>query len=176
MSFTLGVHAAAVVIAAAAAVTDWRSGLIPNWLTLPAMVAAPIVHGFVDGLRGLVLSVLGLLVCGLVPYLLFRKQAMAGGDVKLFAAVGAVAGLYVGIEAELLAFIFAAVFSLGRLAWRGKLLRTMGNSFRIAFNPVLPNKWRRDVEPELMSRVRLGGAIFAGTLLAVLMRHPTLWM
>lgn len=176
MSFTLGVHAVAIVIAAAAAVTDWRTGLIPNWLTLPALVVAPIVHGLVDGLRGLISSVLGLLVCGLVPYLLFRKQAMAGGDVKLFAAVGAVAGLYVGIEAELLAFIVAAVFSLGQLAWRGKLLRTIGNSFFIALNPVLPKKWRREMEPELMSKVRMGLSIFVGTLLAVLMRHPTFWM
>lgn len=176
MDATLAVHGAAVLITATGAVTDWRTGRIPNWLTLPPIFAAPIVHGLVFGVRGLIASVLGLLVCGLVPYVLFRKGAMAGGDVKLFAAVGAVAGIYVGIEAELLAFIFAALFSLARLAWHGKLFRTMGNSFFIALNPVLPKKWRREVEPELMSRVRLGGAIFAGTALAVLMKHPTFWM
>ena len=38
----------AVVITAIAAFTDWKTGHIPNWLTLPPLVFGPIV--FVRGL------------------------------------------------------------------------------------------------------------------------------
>jgi prepilin peptidase CpaA len=176
MSEALIVHGVAVLITAIAAVTDWRTGHIPNWLTLPPIALAPIVHGVLYGWRGLLASGLGILLCGLVPYFLFRKGAMAGGDVKLFAAVGGIAGVLVGFEAEMFAFIAAAFFSLARLAWHGKLFKTIGNTFFLGLNPILPSKWRREVEPELMSSLRLGGAIFAGTLVAVMKEHPILWM
>jgi prepilin peptidase CpaA len=115
--------------------------------------------------------VAGSLLCGLVPYLLFRKGAAGGGDVKLFAAIGAVAGLGLGIEAQLVTFLAAALYSLGRLAWRGRLIGTLVNSAFLALNPVLPARWRRQVSPELMTEVRLGGFAFVGTLVAVFLRH-----
>ncbi len=172
----LVVQGAAVLIAAIGAVTDLRTGHIPNWLTLPPLVVAPLVLGLVGGLHGFVGSLFGILVCGLVPYLLFRRGGMAGGDVKLFAAIGAVTGYDLGLEAELLAFIAAALFSLVLLAWNGKLISTLLNSVFLGLNPILPRRWRREVKPELMSSVRLGGSIFAGTLVAVLLRHTALFM
>jgi len=169
------VHGAAVVIAAVGAITDWRTGHIPNWLTLPPLVIAPIAHGLAFGVRGLLLSVGGLIACGLVPYFLFRRDAMAGGDVKLFAALGAVLGVFGGIEAQFLAFIAGALFALGRLAWRGRLLRTLGNSFYVGLNPILPKKWRREIPVELLESTRLGVAIFVGTVLASLNRTSIIW-
>jgi prepilin peptidase CpaA len=120
-------------------------------------------------------SVLGIAVCGLIPYLLFRKGAMHGGDVKLFAAVGALLGVFLGIGAELWSFLVAGFFALGKLAFQGKLLRTLGNAFFITVNPVLPRRWRRSIAPELMSMIRLGGPICAGTFLALLDRHGVPW-
>jgi len=174
MQGILIVHACSVLIAGIAAVTDWRTGHIPNWLTLPPLVIAPIVHGLAGGYQGLLLSVAGIVGCGLVPYLIFRLKGMAGGDVKLFAAIGAVAGPFMGIEAQFYAFIFAALFALGRLAWQGKLLRTLANTFYLGLNPVLPKKWKRTVTPELMTTVRLGAAIFAGTVATAIMNMPAL--
>jgi len=165
----------AVLIAAVAAFTDWRTGHIPNWLTLPAIVIAPIGLGLGYGLQAFLESAGGIVICGLVPYLMFRKGAMAGGDVKLFAAVGALTGVFVGIEAQFLAMIVAAVYALGVLAWRGKLFRTLGNSLFLGLNPILPKKWRREVSPELMNRIRLGAPVFVGTAIAVALRNPMLW-
>jgi prepilin peptidase CpaA len=107
--------------------------------------------------------------------LLFRKGAAGGGDVKLFAAIGGVTGLGVGLEAQLATFLLAALISLGRLAWRGRLVRTLANSLFVGLNPFLPSRWRREVAPELMTMVRLGGFAFFGTLLALFLRHPLPW-
>lgn len=168
-------HGLALLVTAIAAVTDWRTGHIPNWLTLPVIAVAPLVHGMLSGVEGFLLSAGGIVVCGAVPYLLFRRDAMAGGDVKLFAAIGAIVGLFVGIEAQFFAIVAAALFALGRLAWEGKLLRTLANSVFLGLNPVLPAKWRREITPELMNRIRLGAPIFVGTSIAVLLRSPLWW-
>lgn len=178
---THGARFVALAIVAIAAFTDARKELIPNWLTLPALVAAPVFWLFADFYWGGLRSILGLILCGAVPYWLFRRGAWAGGDVKLFAAIGAVVGgdyggVGLGIEALLFTTMAAAVYALVRLAWEGKLLRTLGNAFFLPLNPILPAKWRREITPELMSKVRLGVPALVGTSIAVVLRYPTLWM
>jgi len=168
-------HAIALGIVSAAAVTDTRTGHIPNWLTLPAIVFGPIIGFIAAGLGGVIEAVLGILVCGLVPYLLFRKGAMAGGDVKLFAAVGGLTGIFIGVEAQFLSFIAAGVLALGGLAWRGKLLGTLANTLRLMINPLIPQSKRTEVDEENLNEFRLGGSIFLGTLLALAFRHQALW-
>ena len=168
-------QSAVLLISAIAAVTDIRTGSIPNWLTLPPLAAAPVAYLILYGPWGLLGCVVAAVVCGLVPYLLFRRGAAGGGDVKLLAAIGAVAGLDIGVEAQLITFMAAALFSLGRLAWRGKLFHTLYASTFLGLNPILPRRWRREVAPELMTMVRLGGFVLVGTAVALLLRHPVLW-
>ncbi len=169
---TLFAYAIAALITLIAAVTDVRSQRIPNWLTLPALLLAPVVYGIAFSWRGLAGSLFGLFACGLLPYMAFRKGGMAGGDVKLFAAIGAVTGVALGIEAEFYAVIVAGIFALLQLAIRGKLLRTLGSTFYVGMNPVLPKKWRRRITPEMMTRIRLGAPIFVGTMVAIGLRTP----
>lgn len=169
------VHVGAVLMAAIAAIGDWRTGEIPNWLTLPAIFGAPLLYGIAVDPSWAIESITGLFLCGMVPYLMFRRNAIGGGDVKLFAAMGAVTGIQLGIQIELVAFVVGAVYALGRLAWEGKLLRTLGNSLYLGLNPLLPRKWRRQVTPELMSTVRMGGPILIATALSVAIKYPELW-
>jgi prepilin peptidase CpaA len=125
-------HVIAVVVCGAAAVTDMRTGLIPNWLTFPVIAGAPLVHGWLSGPGALLRSLLALLLCGLVPYLMFRRGGMGGGDVKLFAAVGAVAGLGAGLQIELVSMLLACVWGLGLLVFRGDLLAVLRRALQIA--------------------------------------------
>ena len=157
----------ALLATALAAAIDHRTGLIPNWLTLPALAAGLAGHGIVGGVGGLAASLVGALACALVPWLLFRKGALGGGDVKLFAALGALLGLRLGLDAELLAFVCAAVLALGQLARQGRLRVTLGNAGRLLL--------RRPVAPELMTTARMGMGIFAGTALAVALASPRLF-
>ena len=175
------VHALLVVVTIVAAVIDWRTGHIPNWLTIPLLVIGPVFWLIFDlrtsGHPDLFYwSLAGLVGCAIVPLIMFRKNAMGGGDVKLFMGIGAVGTLPLGIEAQLLACIAGALFALGQLAWQGKLFTTVGNAFFLGLNPVLPKKWRREIKPELLNKVRFGGAIAFGTALAVLLAHQRLWI
>jgi prepilin peptidase CpaA len=88
--------------------------------------------------------------------------------VKLFAAVGALVLASVGIEAQFYSFCAGSLFALARLAWEGKLLRTLGNTMFLAINPILPRSRRRPITRELMTKMRFAVAIFVGTLVAAL--------
>jgi prepilin peptidase CpaA len=124
-------------------------------------------------------SAVGLLVSAAVPWLLHRAtrgKAIGGGDVKLFAALGALTGPIVGIEIELSAFLLLGVFALVRLTFKGRLLGVLGNALRLLGNPLLPKKWRRTVEPEALTEMRLGPAIAAAVVVVALRDHVAGWL
>jgi prepilin peptidase CpaA len=167
----------AVVIAAVGAWLDWRTGEIPNWVTLGPLAIAPLAHLAVSlvhthELRAAVyaagFSVLGAGACAVVPLLLQRSDAMWGGDVKVLAALGAVMLPSAGIEAEFFVFLAAALFALAHMAYEGKLMRVLANTATLAVNPFLPKKRRREISSEMLTRVRLGPALFVGTSCAAL--------
>ncbi len=149
-----------LILCAIAAFTDWRAGVIPNWLTLPPLAIAPIYFMISGGIWDLVRSLLGIVICVLVPLFLFWRRAIGGGDVKLFATIGALSGYMVGLEVQLLACALAGFYALVLLCWQGKLLRTLKNILCIASNIVLPKSKRIVVNPEFMTSIRLGVAIF----------------
>src|SRR5687768_7830142 len=152
----------AAALAAVAAYTDWRRGLIPNWLTLPPLVIAPVVYFVLGGAPAAIASIVGTLLCGAVPYLMFRRDAIGGGDVKLLAAIGAVAGAGVGLEGELLAFILAAAWAIGASIARGEGMRLLGGAFRVVA--------RKPLEPRELTSLRLGTFIFAGVCAAIVLQ------
>lgn len=163
---------AAAVIAAIAAATDLKTGEIPNWLTLGGLLAAPFVHignGFAHHMTGRAAlseggsSLLGAIVCVIVPAILYRQDAIGGGDVKLLACLGALLQPRLGIEAEMYSFFAAGLIAPAFLAYEGKLFRTIKNTALLAVNPLLPKKKRRPVEPALLTWFRFGPAIFIGT-------------
>lgn len=69
--------------------SDVRTRIIPNWLTLGTAILGLACHTI---LGNFLWSVLGL-ICGLmlvtIPNFLQKKTFMAGGDAKLWAALGA---------------------------------------------------------------------------------------
>ncbi len=158
-----------IAVAATAAATDARSGLIPNWITLPPLLAALVLHFITQGAGGLALSLAGALVCGLVPYLLFRQGTMGGGDVKLLAALGALGGPEVGLEIELIGMTLAALYALAVLAWRGGLARTLLSSLWIVANVFLPASKRREIKQTELVALRLGVPLFLGTVASVVL-------
>jgi prepilin peptidase CpaA len=78
----------AIIVATVAAVADFRTGKIPNWLTLGALGLAFVVGAFEDSVSS---ALEGAAVCSLVPLYLFARRlpVCGGGDVKLLVAMGA---------------------------------------------------------------------------------------
>lgn len=177
MNETLLAHALLLLIAGCAAVTDLRSGQIPNWITLPPLLAAPLVYLAIGGPRALLASLFGALVCGAVPALVFfvSPAGMGGGDVKLLAAIGALAGAYLGIEIELYSFLAISGYALLLLAWRGQLRSALRNSAVTFLNLFLPRDRRRPIATESMTTLRLGGAILAASVYCLSLQHAELW-
>ena len=177
MSILQWVLCALVAFTLLVGVVDARTGHIPNRLLFGGLVAGVSLHAasyFVlrtgqpigQTLAASLLSVLaGLVLCMAVPLLLFRLNAMGGGDVKLLAVVGASMGPFVGMETELYSFVLLALFAPARLAYQGQLLRSLGNSTALLINPFLPKARRREVPRELLTALPFGPAVFVAALL-----------
>jgi len=167
-----------LAVCAFAALSDVKTGLIPNWLTFGAAALGLVGHFLygslaIDGRAGLLeaaASVAGLVLCALAPGVMYWKGALGGGDLKLFAAIGALCQPMIGIEVQMYAFVIAAIFAPARLAYQGRLLRVVAGTFAVALNPFLPRSRRRSLPPEALTSFRLGPAIFAGAALSVALR------
>jgi len=164
----------ALAVAALAAWTDWRRGEIPNWLSYGALLLGPLVQvvralyaksAMNDALTEGGLALVGAFVCALVPLMLYRQGAIGGGDLKLLAAIGAILQTTLGVEAEMYGFFGAALFAPAMLAYQGKLIATLKNSFAIFVNLFLPKDKRRNVEETALSWLRLGPAVLFGVAL-----------
>lgn len=162
----------ATLLAATAAWFDWRTGHIPNRVTLLGLAAAILghfVHGTMIGGVGVgvehaAFAVGGALFCGLVPLFMHWKGAMGGGDVKLFAALGAALHPLAGLEAETYAFVAAMLLAPAKLVWEGKLLRTLASTLTLVVNPLRKKAARKAVPEEMVTWFRLGPAVFLGTV------------
>ena len=165
-----GTLVVACVVAALAAAFDWRSRAIPNWLTLGALAAAPLLHaasgeGASDVVGALAGSLVGALVCALVPALLVVKGVAGAGDLKLLACLGGILGARTGVEAELYAFATATFAGLALLAYGGWLFGSLRDAVVVAARPGAAVTRRRLVE-RLSTRFALGPSIFLGVALA----------
>ena len=170
----------AVLVTALAAWSDLRRWEMPNAVTLGPLLIAPVAHAVVNGLafrtlgaaaQGAGFSVSGALLCLLVPAGIrwADPDGVGGGDMKLFAALGAILRPLLGIEAEFYACLAACVIAFGQLAYQGKLLHVLGNTLTLAINPFLPRAKRRDIPREMLTRTRFGPGIFAGTVVVAIL-------
>lgn len=168
----------AAIVALAGAVIDFRTGHIPNGLTLGAWGAALAAHlahgGWQAGLAGALgesgRALFGSLACAAIPLLMYAKGGMGGGDVKLFAAIGAMVLPLAGLEAQTYTFVAALFLAPARLAYDGVLFRTLRNTLSILLNPLRREEARAPVPDELKTWFRLGPSIFLGVL-ATLVTH-----
>jgi prepilin peptidase CpaA len=109
----------AVALGAAAAATDLRFRRIPRWLTAPAFLLGLMLHAFLGGF----FSALGAAALGLaLGLLLLQLGAVAGGDVKLLAAMGALLGLKLWFWSVNFGLLVAALVALAQLVVRGRML------------------------------------------------------
>ena len=106
----------------AVSITDLETGYIPDKLSLPGALAGlilstafPVLQDETRWYMGLLQSFLGFLAGGGILFatgylgsIIFKKEAMGGGDIKLLAMIGA----FVGWQGAIFVFMFAPVVSI----------------------------------------------------------------
>src|SRR3989338_7208633 len=96
---------------------DLRRGLLPDRITLPAIVIALVWNLLLGKDVGDLLW--GMLLVGgffLIQYLVSKGRWVGGGDIRMGALMGAMLGLVGGIQALFVAYIVGAVVALILLA------------------------------------------------------------
>jgi prepilin peptidase CpaA len=162
---------ALIALLVVAALIDWRTLRIPNWLTLAGMAwgllynathSTSIAAGLVTAAAGLAAGLLLML-----PFWLLR--VMGAGDVKLMAAVGAVVGFPNVLQAILWSFIFggvaAVVYALSTRVFRrmasnvGAIAQSMAFAAMAGMRPTPALAGRASV-----GKLPYGLSIAAGTI------------
>jgi prepilin peptidase CpaA len=121
----------AMALALAAGGTDWRWRRIPNWLTVPGLLAGIAVNAALSGWSGVKTSLLGagLGLLLLLPFVLLRS--LGAGDWKLAGALGAIVG-----PGALLDLLMGSIFVAGFMAlvlifYKRRVKETLRNIWRM---------------------------------------------
>lgn len=139
----LAVHPATgvlLVLLLAAAVIDWRSRRIPNWLTGSGIAYALLVNLWLapSVLTGLQSSLLGCAVGLLIPMPLYLLRATGAGDVKLMAMIGAFVGPEAAWQAVLASFIVGGLSAVVMAVANRAFSRLMVNTRELIYVNMLP--------------------------------------
>ena len=113
---------------AAAAVIDLRTRRVPNAFTLPLAVCGVLLGAVGWGTAGVGGALLGWTVGLLLMLPGYLIGATGGGDVKLFAAVGAFLGPSLMVIALVHTAIAGALVALAVAALRGRVWETVGGT------------------------------------------------
>ncbi|MEM8739819.1 MAG: A24 family peptidase [Planctomycetota bacterium] len=161
-----------MAVALTAAVTDLRTGLVPNRLTYPAIFFGLVYWPLV----GLVLAdpqaALHLgrdawiaMFCGLIPYaLLVLTAGLGGGDMKLMAAIGALSASWqVVLSTTVYALLVAFVMALVVMVRRKVVKQTLARLFSAAL--LAPSRVRAD-PPRDSPKVAFAAAVAVGVAVA----------
>ncbi len=150
-----------------ATVVDIRSRRIPNVLT--GSMAAVGVALAAAGLSGISI---GASLAGMVAGLLlmlpgYALGATGAGDVKLMAAVGAVIGIHVIVNAFLFTALAGGVLAIAVAVRRRRLRATLSGTSRLIASPAGA---RQEIQgAPKASRFAYGPAIALGSVIAALM-------
>jgi prepilin peptidase CpaA len=160
-----------IALLLAAAVIDWRTYRIPNWLSVSGMVFGLLYGAFAGSswVTGLLVAIAGLGAGLLVLLPVYALRVMGAGDVKLMAMVGAMVGFPDILYALLFTLIAGGAAAIAFALYRRAFRRMSGNVADIvqtmAFAAVAG--FRSDpavAAPTFVGRLPYGACIAAGTI------------
>jgi prepilin peptidase CpaA len=179
-SVQLALYAVLALALVISVVTDLRSRMIYDVVTLPTAGLSLVLRFIWVGLRGsgptaqygLLPGLVGLAVGFVLFFIMFAFGGMGGGDVKLMAAVGAALGWPIILHAVVFTALVGGLQAIIALLWDGSLLRTLANAVRM-LGHALHIKRVEEAQPS-RKYVPYGVAIALGTCWAVVwdLTHP----
>jgi len=110
---------------------DWRYRRIPNWLTVPGLLAGVAVNAVAGGWSGAKGSLLGagLGLAVLLPFVLIK--ALGAGDWKLIGALGACLGPTRLIAVLVGSMFVAGIMALVLIIYKGRVRQAFANIVRM---------------------------------------------
>lgn len=149
---------------------DIREHKIKNFITIPAALIGCLINFMEKGLSGLSFSVEGWLTPVIFLILFYYINVMGAGDIKLFAAIGAIMGLPFVIFSFTFTVCLGSIIGLALMIKRRALLFRM----RILLNYFLFSVATRKLSPyvsknDLSSKFAFSVAIIPGTCLQLLL-------
>ncbi|HNX26698.1 MAG TPA: A24 family peptidase [Phycisphaerae bacterium] len=108
----------------AAGIDDVVAGKVHNVITLPCLAAGLLGHAAISGGMSLQDAIIGMAAGFLPAFVAWKFGAIGGGDVKLLAAVGALAGWRFTITAMFFGLCVAAVAAVAMLVAKKQLSAT----------------------------------------------------
>ena len=107
-----------LVLLAICTVSDVKTRKIKNSVTYTFIAVGMFANTAANGLKGLGFSLAGVCIPLLILLLFYKLRMLGAGDVKLFAAVGAIAGGRFVFRSILYSFLFGGVAGIITLALR----------------------------------------------------------
>ena len=136
---TLVTTAVFVPLASAITYTDVRYRRIPNKLVLVTLIAGLLINTLFGGSHGLLVSIEGFALAFGSMFLLHLFGTMGAGDVKLFAAIGAVHTLPLVLPTLLIVALTGGVLAIIKMIYTGRVKATMFGVFQF-FYGLLPGQ------------------------------------
>lgn len=147
---------------------DVRYRRIPNAYVLAALISGLTINTLFGGLSGVASSVAGCVLAFILIFVLHVFGAMGAGDVKLFAAIGAVTGAHLVLPTFVVVVLTGGLLALVSTIRAGVVKTTMHRVLQI-FCGFLPG-WempRFSVPTDRRYTVPYGVAITLGGLISV---------
>ncbi|WP_409346953.1 prepilin peptidase [Paenibacillus sp. MBLB4367] len=110
------------VLLAGAFWTDARRRIIPNWMTAGGAAVGILLNGLVGGVGELRESAMGMAAGFGLMLLLHLCGALGAGDVKLFAAIGAIGGVRFVLVCSFYSLLIAGLIAIMVLLFKGRLI------------------------------------------------------
>lgn len=146
---------------------DVRYRRIPNAFVLAALIGGIAINGIFGGVSGLIASVVGCVMAFGLMFMLHIFGAMGAGDVKLFAAIGAVTGAHLVLPTFIVVVLTGGVLALFSIIRAGVLVSTMHRVLQILVG-MLPG-WempRFAVPTDRTHTIPYGVAITIGSIIS----------
>ena len=173
MSQTLVYIVLLIPLAVVIAYYDVRYRRIPNAFVLAAFSGGVLMNAILGGLQGVYSSITG---CALAFFLMFMLHifgAMGAGDVKLFAAIGAVTGLHLVVPTFIVVVLTGGLLAVVSIIRAGILMTTMQRVLQI-FVGMLPG-WQMPkftVPLDRKHTIPYGVAITMGSIISIAIFRP----
>jgi len=157
-----------------AALMDWRSHRIPNWLTVPALLLGVAVHTQLSGWHGTRFAFEGASLALLLLLAPVLTRVLGAGDWKLMGAVGAFLGPVLMLVVLFCSLLASGLMAVVQMIRAHRVVETLRNMIVLARGffafGVKPNPQISLDNPALM-RLPFGVAVALATVICFCAAH-----